>query len=152
MNSTESPRNVPYSLRKILWNDWPTLAAAMGIPIIWAIYAGFPLLKRGIAPLPVILPGVASVALALVVGWRIRRVSRLFAHGERARGTIFDLHIAKDRGRLVFLFEVNGTRIRAWMPVHKTKDVLAMKPGRKVEVLYDAEAPKRAIVRELYER
>ncbi len=49
-------------------------------------------------------------------------------------------------------FEADGRRVRSWMPVHKTKAVLAMRPGRKVGVLYDASAPRRAIVQALFER
>lgn len=146
-----SPLPTPSPVR-IFWHDWPTLAAGMGIPIFWAVCIAFPLLARKAVPLPVWLPIVASIALALVVVWRIRRVQWLFAHGARTKGEIFDLKIAKDRGRLEFLFEVDGRRVRSWMPVHKTKAVLAMQPGRRVDVLYDAAAPRRAIVRALFER
>ena len=80
----------------------------------------------------------------------IKRVADLFARGVAVSGTITDLMIAKDRGRLVFEFEAPGTRVRTWMPIHKTRDVLSLARGDRVDVLYDASAPRRAIVRTLF--
>ena len=139
-----------YSLRKLVWNDWPALASFMAIPITWAIHSGFPFLQRGAAPLPFWLPAVASVALVTVLVWRVRRVNWFFSNGTPAVGVITDLLIAKDRGRLEFEFEVEGRRVRSWMPIHKTKSVLSLSPGDRVDLLFDESKPTRAIVKRLY--
>lgn len=139
-----------YSLRKLVWNDWPALASFMAVPIAWAIHFGFPLIQRGPAPLPLWLPAVASVALVAVLVWRIRRVNWLFTNGMPVVGVITDLLIARDRGRLEFEFEVEGKRVISWMPIHRTKSVLSLSPGDRVDLLFDETKPTRAIVKALY--
>lgn len=52
--------------------------------------------------LPLALPVGMSVALVAVRLSRIKRVADLFARGVAVSGTVTDLIIAKDRGRLVF--------------------------------------------------
>lgn len=143
---------MPWSLRKIVWNDWPALAATLAVPITWAVSAAFPLLHRVAAPTPLWLPMCASVLLAGVLAWRVARVHRLFATGKSVVGCITDLQIAKDRGRLLFLFELEGRRVRGWMPVHRTRAVLALAPGDTVTLLYDSRQPHKAIVRQLFAR
>lgn len=65
-------------------------------------------------------------------------------------GVITALLIAKDRGRLEFEFEVEGKRVVSWMPIHKTKSVLSLSPGDRVDLLFDETKPTRAIVKALY--
>lgn len=149
-----TPDTMNFSPIRIIWNDWPALASWVTIPITWAIHFGLPYLQRGAAasPLtfPLVLPVGVSVALVAVLVWGIKRVADLFARGVAVRGTITDLLIAKDRGRLVFEFEALGTRVRTWMPIHKTRDVLSLARGDRADVLYDASAPRRAIVKCLF--
>lgn len=139
-----------FSPIRIMWNDWPALASWVAVPITWAIHFGFPYLHRGAAALPLALPVGVSVALVAILLWRIKRVADLFARGVAVSGTITDLLIAKDRGRLAFEFEALGTQVRTWMPIHKTRDVLLLARGDSVHVLYDANAPRRAIVKRLF--
>lgn len=139
-----------FSPIRIMWNDWPALASWVAIPITWAIHFGFPYLQRGAAALPLALPVGVSVVLVTVLLWRIKRVADLFARGVAVSGTITDLLIAKDRGRLAFEFEARGTRVRTWMPIHKTRDVLSLARGDRVDVLYDANTPRLAIVKSLF--
>lgn len=139
-----------YSLSKVLTTDWPTLAASLGIPIIWGIHFGFTYLRPTEFQLSLWLPASISVVLCIWLVWRISRVARLFAHGQLAVGQVTRLSLAKDRGRLEFAFEYQGKPISTWMPIHKTKAVLSLVPGSVVEVLFDASHPTRAIVKHLY--
>ena len=139
-----------FSPIRIMWNDWPALASWVAMPITWAIHFGFPYLYGGAAALPLVLPVGVSVALVAVLLWRIKRVADLFARGVAVSGTVIDLMFAKDRGQLVFEFEALGTRVQTWMPIHKTRDVLLLARGDRVDVLYDASAPRRAIVKSLF--
>ncbi|MDP3286843.1 MAG: hypothetical protein Q8M64_00920 [Methyloversatilis sp.] len=139
-----------FSPIRIMWNDWPALASWVAMPITWVIHFGFLYLQRGAAAFPLALPVGVSVALVAVLLWRIKRVADLFARGVAVSGTVTGLMIAKDRGQLVFEFEALGTRVRTWMPIHKTRDVLSLARGDRVDVLYDASAPRRAIVKSLF--
>ncbi len=140
-----------FSYRKVIWNDWPALAASIAVPITWIIHFAIPRLQRSVVPFPLWFSASLSVALVAVLLWRIRRVSRLFSRGARAVGVITRVLIAKDRGRLEFAFDVDGARVWAWMPVHKTKAVLSLSPGDPVEVLFDSARPRSAVVRHLFE-
>jgi hypothetical protein len=128
-----------FSPIRIIWNDWPALASWVTTPITWAIHFGSPYLQRGAAasPLtfPLVLPVGVSVALVAVLVWRIKRVADLFARGVAVSGTITDLIVAKDLGRLAFEFEAVGTPVRTWMPIHKTHDVLSLTRGDRKDVL-----------------
>lgn len=141
-----------YSLGKIILNDWPALAASLGLPIIWAIHFLFPLLKNTTHALSVWFPVTGSVCLLLVLAWRIRRVTWLFTSGVETRGGVINLSIVKDRGRLEFSFTHAGSTIHSWMPVHKTRMVLALKPGAEIDVLYDRNRPAYAIVKTLFSK
>jgi hypothetical protein len=117
----------------------------------WIIHFAIPYLQRNVVPFPLWFSVSLSVALVAVLSWRIRRVGWLFSHGVQTVGVITNLRIAKDRGRLAFVFDCNGRRVYAWMPIHKTKAVMALVPGDQVDVLYDEAKPSRAIVRKLFE-
>lgn len=134
------------SWRKILWNDWPALAAGIAIPVVWAIHFGFSYLQSHGAGLPLWLPAGISLVMIAVLVWRIGRIAKLFAHGETASGRVLHLNIIKDRGRLTFEFDFAGKRIVTWMPIHKTQAVLSLSPGQRVEVLFDRSRPEDAIV------
>ena len=139
-----------YSFLKIVWNDWPALAFSIAVPMTWIIHCSFPYLNRGTGPVPLWFPVGGTVICIVVLLWRIGRIHWFFAHGNSAVAVITDLRIVKDRGRLEFAFEVTGSRVRTWMPIHKTRAVLSLSPGDRVDVLFDSSKPTRAIVKCLY--
>lgn len=138
------------SLSKLLSTDFPALAASLGIPINWLVHFGFPYLRPTESPLSFWFPVSIPVVLVILLGWRISRIARLFAHGQLAVGFVTRLNIARDRGRLEFMFEYQGKPISTWTPIDKTKAVLLLVPGTVVDVLFDPSYPTRAIVKDLY--
>jgi hypothetical protein len=140
------------SIRAIIWNDFPALASAIGIAMVWVLYFGFPLLK-GIERegYLLLIPGIATPLLFLVLAWRIQRIKAIFAKGVEARGNITAIRLVKDRGRLEFAYVYGENSFHAWLPVHKTKRVLGFQVGQPVVVLIDAANPNSAIVKELFE-
>jgi hypothetical protein len=143
-------RTAPFRALKVVWNDWPALAAAIAVPMAWIIHAGFAFLQRHAAPMPWWFPVGMSLAMAAVLVWRIARVRWFFVHGASVVGVVTELRIVKDRGRLAFQFDLGPRRVHAWMPIHRTRAVLALAPGDPVEVLYDPRQPARALVRQLF--
>ena len=142
--------SMKYSIARTISTDWPSLAAAIGIPIIWAIHFLFPFLGKA-ERLSVMFPLGISAFLLVVLCWRVQRVAQLFSSGLLIPGHVIRLSVAKDRGRLEFCFDFDGRRIHTWTPVHTTKAVLALQPGSPIEVLADRKQPRRAIVKCLYE-
>ena len=138
------------SIRKFIWNDFPALGVAIGIPIVWIIYLAFPFIEKGNEPLPTALPIAATVMFLGILIWRFRRLARLFSNGRHARGQITRISIFRDRGRLEFVFDYNGSTVASWMPVHKSRAVAALTPGDAVDILFDPADPRRAIVRQIF--
>jgi hypothetical protein len=140
------------SLRAIVWNDWPALACAMGIPIFAAICLAYPYVvgKPALAPFFASLSVVATLVLGAILCWRIVRVYSLFARGFVVPGNIHGVALAKDRGRVDFGYVVNGQPVYGWTPVHKTRRVLSLAAGQPVHLLVDPARPGMALVAELY--
>jgi len=137
------------STGKIIWHDWPALCASVTLPIIWAIHFIFPYIKRGPAT-PLWLPLMFTLAAVAALVWRIARVHRFFATGSTVEGTVKELRIARDRGRLEYSYRVGGQHFSAWCPVHKSKQVTALHVGQKLTVLVAPEKPDRSIVADLF--
>ncbi len=133
------------SLRKIIWNDWPALFCVLSVFIIWIVRYAFPPAWK-LPALPWAISGVALLAL----GWRVLRVKKFFSLGAAAEGSVEAVRIVKDRGRLEYSYEVEGRKIVAWCPVHKSKQILGIRVGQKITVLYDSRRHESSIVRELF--
>ncbi|QSI76654.1 hypothetical protein [Niveibacterium microcysteis] len=140
------------SVRAIIWNDWPALACALGIPVVWVIFTAFPVLKRldpSEVSFYVALATVISATLAVILIWRAKRIFNLFAHGTEVAGQITWVQIVRDRGRLEFQFEMNGKPMNGWTAVHKSKRVMSLAIGQPVRVLVQP-STSTAIVKDLY--
>jgi len=140
------------SVRKIIWTDWPALACALGIPIVWLVSMVFPVLThQGRSEFSFFVPfaTVVSLVLGAILFWRIRRIFHLFAHGTEVAGRITWVQIVRDRGRLEFQYEGNEKLLRGWPPIHRSKHVMSFDVGQPVTVLVHP-ATCAAIVKDLY--
>lgn len=140
-------------LHKILTVDWPALFCGISIPGIWLIGLLFPLLRQGTSfggheMLTVALP--LSLLAASFLLWRILRIRRLFQRGMVVLGCITHIQLARDRARVEFLYEFKGVCFGAWMPLHQSREVLALQVSQQVELLVDEDQPSRAIIRHLF--
>lgn len=142
--------DMKYSIIKVIKNDWPSLAAFIGLPITWTIFTFFPLLKKSSQDISFLFPLILTFFLVFVLTWRILRIKRLFDGRNIIAGTINHIVIVKDRGRLEFSFNYNGSTISSWMPVHKTKEVLYFESGTPVTVAFNPDKPTDAIVLDLF--
>jgi len=133
--------------------DWPALFFFISIPGIWMIGYLFPFVRQGarfgsFEMLVIALP--ISLLACGILCWRIHRIHRLFSRGEKARGYITRIHLARDRGRIEFMYERDGRSHTCWTPVHQNRAVLALQIGQEVDLLVDPARPTRAIIRHLY--
>lgn len=137
------------SVRKIVWNDWPALFAFAAIPTVWAIHFAFPYLRKS-ADAPVALALSLSVLAATVLSWRIARVFLLFAGGAVVEGIVQSVRIVTDRGLLKYSYSYSERQFVDWCPVHKSKQVLALRIGQTLSVLVDRQNPQKSIVADLF--
>ncbi len=98
--------------------------------------------------LTVALP--VSLVAACFLFWRIARIQRLFRHGIAVKGGITHIQFSRDRARVEFLYEFNGECFGAWMPLHQTREVLALRVSQEVELLVDKTHPRQAIIWHLF--
>jgi hypothetical protein len=139
--------------KKILLADWPALFCFIAIPGIWVIGFVFPFLREAarfgrVEMLTIALP--LSVNAAGFFLWRVTRIQTLFRRGAAVRGYITRIRLARDRGRVEFLYEFRGERLESWMPVHQSPEVLALRESQEIDLLVDATRPRRAIIRHLF--
>lgn len=140
-------------LIKILLTDWPALFCAIAIPGIWVVGLIFPVLRQGARfgrgeMLTIALP-LSLIAASFLV-WRVTRIQTLFRRGVAVRGVITRILLVRDRGRVGFRYDFNGERFESWMPVHQSREVLALRESQEIDLLVDATRPRRAIIRHLF--
>ena len=140
-------------LKKIVLADWPALFCFIAIPGIWLIGFAFAYIRTGarfgrVEMLTIALP--LSLIAAGFFLWRVRRIQVLFRRGTAVRGHITRIRLARDRGRVEFLYELGGRRFESWMPVHQSREVLALRESQEVELLVDTVCPQRAVIRHLF--
>ena len=137
------------SLIKIIWNDWPALFSACAIPLVWVLHFAFPYLKRSGPPPLEFTIGLTCLA-AFALWWRVARVKKLFSSGGTADGVVEAVRIVKDRGRLEYSYYVEERVLCGWCAVHKSKQVLALRVGQKITVVFDRQRPEKSIVADLF--
>jgi hypothetical protein len=139
------------SLRAILWNDWPSLAAWIGLLITWMLYLGSFVVQRPTGDAFFLwLAAINTVMLLALLAWRVWRVYVLFVRGIAVQGQITGLWIVGDRGRVEFSYQISEERLMSWAPVHKTSRVLTFSADQSICVLLSRTNPRQAIVKELY--
>ena len=57
--------------------------------------------------------------------------------------------LVRDRGRVEFRYDFNGELFESWMPVHQSREVLALRESQEIDLRVDATQPRRAIIRDL---
>ena len=140
-------------LGKIVLVDWPALFCLLSIPGIWLIGLAFPLLRTGAEAggrgLLAVAAPISLVAAGFLL-WRIGRIHRLFRKGVPAKGGVTHVQFSRDRARVEFVSELKGQRFGSWMPLHQSREVLALRVSQAIEVLVDEAEPSRAIIRHMF--
>lgn len=140
------------SLVKILWNDWPSMASTIAIPIFFGIYLFHPWLFKGSESQnwPIYFLAISVSSAIFIILLRISSIHSLFKAHNETEGVIEYLSIVKDRGRLEYSFMIGNERINSWSPVHKTKHVLSFNSGDVVTILYKPNNASKSLIKELY--
>lgn len=101
-----------------------------------------------------ILPGIAVLLVAFcppLLLMRVRGIRRIFREGVETDGEVVFFRKFRDRGRIEFEFEHNDEIFRGANPVHLTRAVNAVCLGQHVTVVYLPNAPKSAVIKEIYQ-
>ena len=140
----------PLSLIRLIDTDRITLVAVQFPLIMWGLYAVLVIARVERALDAIYIPAVIAVIAALVFLWRYRTLARVFADGIEVPATIHSAAFFRDRGRLEYVYTVQGEKYLGGAAVHKNRRTAALRPGEQVIVLVDPDHPKRAFIRDLY--
>lgn len=140
------------SLIRLIDTDYIALVAVLAPLVMWGLYAVLLLTRSGQAPDMILVAIAAAITVLAVVVflWRYRTIAGVFADGIEVSATIHNAAFFRDRGRLEYVYTVQGEKYLGSAAVHKNRRTAALRPGQQVVVLVDPDHPKRAFIRDLY--
>jgi hypothetical protein len=143
------------SVRRILWNDYPSSIAWMFMVSVWLIGALIPEYRPLLTQLPFMLFLIAWTLLwSSVLVWRLQRAFRLLRSGRVAPARVTRVYWGGWRRgpfTYAFAFEHDGGRVRARMHVARMSWRPALVRGQRVDAAYDPKHPTRAIILQLFQ-
>lgn len=137
-------------LAKAAWNDGLLGMSWIGflVATIFLALIVFGILPSEEAATWVFL-GILGLTAILFL-WRLLWIQRLFRVGTVVEGIVDRVSIHRDRGIVTFFFVIGETFVKTSQPILMNKTTKTLAPGLKVQILYDAKKPKRALIVELY--
>jgi hypothetical protein len=91
-----------------------------------------------------------SIGAVLVLFWRIREVSDLYAEGVESEAIINNTSFFRGRGRITFIYTFQGVKYSGSNLVMKNKRTDKYRVGDKVIVLVNRNQPKKSCIQEMY--
>lgn len=139
------------SFIKIIWTDYTAFLAAIAIVVTGGMLIFDQLTQQlGMGVVLVYMVAVAGVIGLPIVFWRIRLISSVFEFGWEVEADIIDIGFFRDRGRVTYVFTIQGERHQVSNAVMKTKFTKALQLGQKVIVVAQRDNPKTAFIRDMY--
>jgi len=139
------------SIIKIIWTDYSACLAAIAIVVAGGMLV-FDRLTHllGMETTFMYMTVVASVIGIPVIFWRVRLISSVFEFGWEVEGDITDIGFFRDRGRVTYVFTVQGQRYQVGNAIMKTRFTKSLQRGQKVIVIARRDDPKIAFLRDMY--
>jgi hypothetical protein len=140
------------SLFKIMTIDYIALTAFLFPVVSWGFYIALLVFKRIDATdydFPAIAASITVVAI-VVLAWRIRLFYSIFTDGIEAPATISNIMFFRDRGRVDYIYTIQGEKFSSGNAIHKVKQTRSLQVGEQVIVMVDRNNLKRAFIRDLY--
>jgi len=139
------------SFVKIIWADYAAYLAATSI----VVTGGFLLYDQltGQQWLGTTLIYITAVVGAIgipVIFWRVRLISSVFEFGWEVEADITDIVFFRDRGRVTYVFTVQGQKYQVSNTIMKTRFTRSLQRGQKVIVVAQQDNPKTAFIRDMY--
>jgi hypothetical protein len=90
------------------------------------------------------------VVAIVILAWRIRLFYSIFDGGIEAPATISNIMFFRDRGRVDYIYTIQGEKFSSGNAIHKVKQTRSLQVGEQVIVMVDRNNLKRAFIRDLY--
>ena len=136
---------------RIIWTDYATFLATIFILLSVAalIYDRFIQSLSFSKELPYITAAICVVGIP-VITWRLRLIVSAFEYGWEVEGDILDISFFRDRGRVSYIYTVQGVRYQSGNAIMRNRVTRALQPGQKVVIVVNRDNPKNAFIRDIY--
>lgn len=96
-----------------------------------------------------ILSSITFVALVLIL-WNVTSIFSTFRNGVKVKAVVHSVGFFRGRGTILFDYTFQGEKYRANNTVLKNVRTRDFAAGQNVDVLVDANHPKRAVIEKIY--
>lgn len=139
------------SFVKIVWTDYSAFLAAIAI----VVTSGMLALDQfthwlGMGDSLIYMTAIAVLVGVPVIFWRARLISSVFEFGWEAEADIIDIGFFRDRGRVTYVFTIQGQRYQVGNAIMKTRFTKSLQRGQKVKVVAQRDNPQKAFIRDMY--
>lgn len=139
------------SFLQILRTDYGANLGLIAIAVLWGILAFDVLFRSGQIPGPWFYIAVTATVISLaLIAWRTRRIGSVFEDGREVDGNVTAVSFFRDRGRITYIYSLNGQRYQASNIVSRNSVTRRLGPGQNVIIMVDPDRPKAAFIKELY--
>lgn len=155
-------KNQQFSLLSVVQSDYATFLALISPTVTWTIYIAlanwgyFPGLRgrealgSEAAPFFLYAGLVTTLIGILLFVWRLHFFRTLYRHGVQVVGCITSVSFMRDRGRIEYIYMVEGETYSSCATVMKTARTRALMPETPVTLLVDHINPQRSLLVDLY--
>lgn len=139
------------SLIKIIWGDYSSFLAAISMVVTagFLVYDQFTQ-QLGLGETLIFITIAVWVAGIALILWRVRHISSVFEFGFEVEADITDIGFFRDRGRVTYVFTIQGERYQVSNAIMKTAFTRSLQRGQKIKVISHRDNPKSAFIRDLY--
>jgi uncharacterized protein DUF3592 len=136
---------------RIIWTDYTTCLATIFILFSGAalLYDQFVQSLSFSKELPYITAAICVVGIP-VITWRLRLIASAFEYGWEVEGDVLDISFFRDRGRVSYIYTVQGERFQSSNAIMKNRITRSLQSGQKVKIVVNRDNPKIAFIRDIY--
>lgn len=139
------------SILQVMLTDYGAMVSAIGIFALWGFLAFDVVSNSGRPGGTWLYIVIALTPICLgVIFWRLGHIRSLFENGREVQGSLTQVSFFRDRGRITYIYSINGERYQSSSMVSRSRRTAKLGPGQDVLLLVDPDKPKSAIIRELY--
>ena len=140
----------PFSRRRALDNDFAMTLAVLIPMLFWFVYLLTLLITPSGITLILVLALIATLVGPILFQNRLRYLQKVMEDGRMVDGLIRKVYFYRDRGRIHYSYDLDGTSYTSSSALHRTNETLAYREGQTVPLAVDASNPNRAYLRDLY--
>jgi hypothetical protein len=134
---------------RVVQTDYTAFVSFLFPVVFWGFTAILFALQK-LEPIFGYVAAVISVLGILVFVWRYNTLTSVFEDGLETKGIVTGVFFFRDRGRLEYIYVIEGKKLKSGNAVNKTKRTQSFPQGTEVMLVVDRNNLKRAFIQDLY--